>query len=347
MSKTEKLSMNAMKQKGMAFASAPIDYRGDLVDVVSGYTQCLDQYIGYCVLPPAQTLTCRFTWNLFDLTSGMGIVNSDVVDASRVHEVPSLEADLQIDELEDYALDVRMTWCQMQAANAQCGGVPDDIEVQESNRLASLVKLSIEKVISTLVLTESNYTANTTDAFDATAGNLIDLATISGGDHQFNGTDPYDPLLLLSSLITSLPWTINWMATNKQIMTYLRTSAAFLSNNSTDVTVQNAQIAAALGLNGICVGGAYSSVAGVNTPLWGNYILLFAKSDQTTTECQVPAFGFTAKMPENGSLTDMYVAQYDSWAHGMKGTTFLRVGEMIKPVVAHYELAILIKNPLV
>lgn len=341
------VSAEFMKVLGEKFSAAPIDYRGDLVDVITSFTQCMNQFVGYCILPPARTDTCKFNWNLFDLTSGFTKVNSDVVDSSRVHEAPNLQATLQTGVLEDYALDVKMTWCQMQAVNAQCGGVPDDIEVQEANRIASLVKLNIEQTIATLVLTESAYTANTTNAFDATAGNLIDLATISGGNHQFNGSSPYDPLLLLTSLIASLPWGINWMLANKKIMAYLRTHPAFIANNATSVTVANQQIATTLGLDGICEASSFSAIGGVNTPLWGNYIVLFAKSDQTSTECMFPSFGFTAKMPENGNLTDMYAAQYFSWAHGMKGTTFIRAGEMVKPVVAHRELAIIIKNPLV
>ncbi|HQK38538.1 MAG TPA: hypothetical protein PLO52_00310 [Flavobacterium alvei] len=347
MSKKITLTIEEMKAKGLQFSSAPIDYRGDLVDVVTGYTQCMKNFIGYCVLPPVATQTCRFNWNLFNLTDGMEVVNADVVDSSRVHEVDNISATLQVGELEDKGLDVKMTWCQMQAASAQCAGVPDDIEVQEANRLASLVKLGIEKTIATLVLLESAYTANTTDAFNAQAGNLIDLATISGGNHQFNGSAPYDPLDLLTRLIASLPWTINYMATNAQIMAYLRTHPAFIANNATSVTVADQQIAATLGLAGICVGNAFSQLSGTFTKLWGNYILLFARTDQTSTECKVPTFGFTAKMPEQGSVDNMYVAEYFSWAHGLKGTTFMRTGEMIKPVVAHRELAILIKNPLV
>lgn len=337
-----------MNQK---FASqSPIQYRGDLVDVVTSYIQCPNNFVASCILPYARTNTCEFTWHKFNLEQGFEDVNADVVDNSRVHEVSPLEAELMADKVEDQGLDVPMTWCTKQAMNSACSGMPEDVEVQETLRLASLVMLQREKKTLDLVLDPAQYTTNTgngTNMLDAQLGNLIDLATIDGGNHEFNGTAPYDPLIALTSLIGSSVFPITHMATNKKVMAYLRTHPAFIANGALDVVTANQQIAADLGLMGICEGQTFSSISGVKTPLFGNFILLYSKSDASTVDCKVPTFGFTAKLPENGSLDQMYVGQFESWAHGLKGTTFIRVGEQTKPIVAHFELGILIQNPLV
>lgn len=311
------------------FAQTPFDYNGSLADVATEVRNCRTDYVADCVMPFVETATCRFFYHNWDTTQPYEFVNDYAGNNGIVHEIINPETVLSFANVEDHALDMRITWCMQQAiAAGASAGVPTNYMESSAEQLMSLVMLNREQRVIDLVSDPALYPA-------------ANQTAIAAGD-EFNGATPTDPLALLSDIIANSNVNFNWMVTSKKIASFLRRHPSFLGNVDARGVVTNQAIAETLGLDGMCEGRAFGNVSGTLTPLWGNYIILFSKNPdfQGSTECPAPTFAFTAR---NGGLFTGTIRQPQN---GMRGTDYLRVGESVKEIVTNYQFGHIITNCL-
>lgn len=323
------ITSQIIKSDKNQFAQTPFDYNGSLVNVATEVRNCRTDYIADCVLPMVDTPTCRFFYHNWDTNQPYEFVNDNAGQLGIVHEIQNPETVMSFANVEDHGLDMRITWCMKEALRAgACSGVPTNYMESSTEHLMSLVMLNREKRVIDLISDSANYPSGHTSALPA--------------GEEFNGTSPSDPLQVLSDLIADSNINYNWMATSKKIASFLRRHPSFLGNVDARGVVTNDAIAQTLGLDGMCEGRAFGNIGGNLDPLWGNYILLFAKNPdfQGSTECPAPTFGFTAT---NGGL---FTGTINQPQNGLRGTDYLRVGESVKEVVTNYQFGYLLTNIL-
>lgn len=323
------IKSNIIKSGQYSFAQTPFDYNGSLAAVATEVRNCRSDYIADCVMPFVETPTCRFFYHNWNTTQPYEFVNDFAGQLGIVHEIQNPETVLSFSNVEDHGLDMRITWCMQQAMQAgPCAGVPQNYMESSAEHLMSLLMLNREKRVVDLISDSALYPAANTDAIPA--------------GEELNGANPFNPLDVLSDIIANSNINFNWMATSKRVASYLRRNPNFLGNVDNRGVVSNEAIAQTLGLDGMCEGRSFGNVGGTLTPLWGDYILLFAKNPdfQGGTECPAPTFGFTAR---NGGLFTGTIRQPQN---GLRGTDYLRVGESVKEVVTNYQFGFLLTNVL-
>lgn len=312
------------------FAQTPFDYNGSLAAVATEVRNCRSDYVADCIVPFIESPTCRFFYHNWNTTQPYEFVNDYAGQLGLVHEIENPETVLSFSNVEDHGLDMRITWCMQQAMQAgACAGVPNNYMESSAEHLMSLVMLNREKRVVDLVTDETLYPVGNTQALT--------------GVTAFNGSTPSDPLALLSDIIANSNINFNWMLTSKKVAAYLRRHPSFLGNVDARGVVTNEAIAQTLGLDGFCEGRSFGNVGGTLTPLWGVDILLFSKNPdfQGTTECPAPTFGFTAR---SGGL---FTGTINQPQNGLRGTNYLRVGEIVKEVITNYQFGYLLQNVLV
>ena len=334
--------------------SRPFYNEPQLTALVQDYGNEPNSLVADCVLPRTPVGKSIYKWTKFDEKSTYQVPNAFAGDCAQVHEVTPKASDIVISEVQDFALDIKISQGLLQDANGAtaCDSIGYDYVQTQVMNLLSMLRLAREKRVAGLV-------------FDATAYTAAHKTDLTGV--EFNAAaNASSPLDVIGDLSVSVPGSrYNWAVMNAKVFNVVRRHPDILGNVDLRGMASQEAVAAALGLAGICVADSQFDTAINSLPValqdvWSNGILLFRRFGANTTETIEKHFGFTAQKTfslqenTNGQIVGagmngagLSVGRFFDPKAGARGSWYYRVAESLDEVVVDYTQAHLIENVIV
>lgn len=314
------------------------DLNPTLVAIANEYSNCLGDYAHPCLFVKVRTCSKRFDYREFDKELPFKLTNQYVGSCSNVHEIDQVPSQLKTGKVEDYGLEVKICYDEIQAQNCACeADARLNLEERGVRRLVDQLWLGKEKRAFDQVFDVTNYTVGE-NLFDWT-GNEIN----NGGD----------ALAMLKDLIDCKPGFSRptHAIMPRWVFSALERHPSFLGAGCCNVINSKEIIAGILGLQEICCSDAYIDVNGLGLapdlqPIINNSILLFHRDDRfDAADCGTANFAHEVVYAPDGQeiITKRKEGCIDNWDMGLRGGVRIKAGYSSKFLV-NYDLGCLITN---
>ena len=297
-----------------------------LTAIVQEYGNCPGDFIADCALPRVKVCTDTFTYRKMDEKQWFETANDLVHKTSKVHEVDYDSSLENAGKLKDRGLEKVIPMQDLVNCDP-CTKVPFDEKAMAAKYLMNKIKLNREIRVASKIFDNAKYVT----------GNITTLT----GSQQFS--DSASELIeTMDNIREGSKYGLNAAVMSLEVFNALRRHPQVLGSTFALGTASKEQVAAALGLDKICVGNAKMlDPSGAVVKLLGKKMLLFPtampNSVNSMIECPQPIFGFSA-------YRDAVAKEWFDETVGLYGAVRIKVGESIDEVILDYSLAHLIDN---
>lgn len=311
----------------------PYEIDAALTGLVQEYGNCAGDFISDCVFPAVKTCGMNFKFTKFDEGEAFNMYNDLVGPVSQVNEISMQNSGFVLGETECYALESVIPMTDYQQQNCSpCSTAGYDLEAAAVKNLVRSLMLNRDYRNAQFLFDTANYTNQT---------------SLAGQELNSGAATAADPLDFISEVIACAKYGLNYAVMNKKVFHWIRKHPSVLGSSFARGLTSEDQVAAALGLEGICIANSCYNSAGLGLPpvinqTFGNSILLFQRGEMTlNTACPSPSFGF------NAVSCDAEVYKYFDESIGLKGGYRIKYGVCHKDTLVDETMGHLITDVLV